>query len=486
MRIVGEFYTSYAVSALLLFCMALAILVTQHFYVPSGYGFTVDKPSPRTYRAVSPIRYTDTVTTNTLKGKVGETVVGVLVRDAGAAERMKTRLAELRNVRDWSSPVNGFPDELARAFFSLKEDRRHALFSYADSVGEAYFEALTSGDMKIETKDRAMLWAEIEKLSLPRTEENLLYQLLEEVVNLSYKVDPQLTALVRDVEKNSIPPVERKLEVGDVIVEQGQTITPQVAIILRLQGYMEENFPLKRLIILFFSMLALPFWLEISAGVGEARDRPTWSCIVFIFIVGWAGETMATHWDVIGAGLLASVTAAYLCIPRRLAFNVCLAETVSLVFLLEELSIYSLLSLLILGFVAIMTGFYALHKVVSREDLRYKVFFLAIFLAVAKILIRYFQGFPITVASLGLGWPLGETWRVCGSFLIFELATTFFVIAVLPMIEGYLGALSILRTRELSHPSSPLLRKLQNEAPGTYHHSLMIGALAEAVAEDLG
>jgi putative nucleotidyltransferase with HDIG domain len=81
---------------------------------------------------------------------------------------------------------------------------------------------------------------------------------------------------------------------------------------------------------------------------------------------------------------------------------------------------------------------------------------------------------------------LGETWRVWGLFFIFELTTTFFVIAVLPMIEGYIGALSILRTRELSHPSSPLLRKLQNEAPGTYHHSLMIGALAEAAANELG
>jgi putative nucleotidyltransferase with HDIG domain len=459
-------------------------MVVQHFYIASGYGFTVERPSPLTYRAISPMHYRDTATTDTLKSKARESVVGVVVRDAGAAERMKTRLTELRNVRDWSSSVKGFPDELAKVFSNLDEDRRDTLFSYADSVGEIYFGVLASGDATGEAKDRAMLWAEIEKLSLPRAEENLLYQLLEEVIDPSYKVDPQLTALVREVENDSIPPVERRLEVGDVIVEQGQTITPQIAAMLRLQGYMEENFPLKRLVVLFFLMLALPFWLEISAG--EARDRPTWSCIVFVFAVAWVGETTATHWGAVGAGILASVTVAYLCIPRRLAFNVCLASVVSLVFLLEELSIYSLPSLLALGFITVIAGFYALHKVTSREDLGYRVFLLAAALAAAKVVIRSFQGLPMAMASLRLGWPLGEAWRVSGLFLIFELVTTFLVISLLPMIEGYLGALSILRTRELSHPSSPLLRKLQNEAPGTYHHSLMIGALAEAVAEELG
>jgi putative nucleotidyltransferase with HDIG domain len=467
-----------------LFCVAAGIVAAQHFYVVGGHGFTVESPSPRTYRAVSPIHYIDTVTMDVLRGKAGEAVVGVVVRDAGAAERMKTRLAELRNVRDWSSPVEGFPDELSQAFLGLQGDRRNVLFSYADSVGDAYFEALASGDAAIEAKDREMLWAEIEKLSLPRGEENLLYQLLEEVIVPSYKVDPQLTELARGVTQNSIPPVERRLEAGDVIVEQGRTITPPIARMLRLQGYSEDKFPLKRLVLLFFLMLALPFWLEISAG--EKGDRPTWSCVVFVFLVGWAGEMVSTHWGAVGAGLLASTTVAYLCIPRRLAFSVCLAETASLAFLPQSLSIYSLLSLLVLGFLTVMAGFYVLHKVTSREDLAYRVFLLALCLAITRVPVHYLQGFPITAASLRLGWPLGETWHMWGLFLIFELGTTFLAVSVLPMVEGAIGALSILRTRELSHPSSPLLRKLQNEAPGTYHHSLMIGALAEAVANELG
>ena len=57
---------------------------------------------------------------------------------------------------------------------------------------------------------------------------------------------------------------------------------------------------------------------------------------------------------------------------------------------------------------------------------------------------------------------------------------------LLPAVEESLGVLSVLRLRELSHPSSPLLRTLQREAPGTYQHCLTIATLIEAVAADMG
>jgi putative nucleotidyltransferase with HDIG domain len=39
---------------------------------------------------------------------------------------------------------------------------------------------------------------------------------------------------------------------------------------------------------------------------------------------------------------------------------------------------------------------------------------------------------------------------------------------------------------ELANPSQPLLRRLLTEAPGTYHHSIMVGNLAERAAEEVG
>jgi cyclic-di-AMP phosphodiesterase PgpH len=48
------------------------------------------------------------------------------------------------------------------------------------------------------------------------------------------------------------------------------------------------------------------------------------------------------------------------------------------------------------------------------------------------------------------------------------------------------GLLTVFQLLELANPSQPLLRRLLIETPGTYHHSLMVGNLAERAAEVIG
>lgn len=59
-------------------------------------------------------------------------------------------------------------------------------------------------------------------------------------------------------------------------------------------------------------------------------------------------------------------------------------------------------------------------------------------------------------------------------------------IGFLPFLESAFNIVTPLKLLELSNPNHPLLKKLLIEAPGTYHHSLMVGNLAEIAAEDLG
>ena len=66
------------------------------------------------------------------------------------------------------------------------------------------------------------------------------------------------------------------------------------------------------------------------------------------------------------------------------------------------------------------------------------------------------------------------------------LLTAVFVIGLLPFFEVAFGILSPLKLVELSNPNHPLLRKLLTETPGTYHHSIMVGNLAEAAAVSIG
>ena len=51
------------------------------------------------------------------------------------------------------------------------------------------------------------------------------------------------------------------------------------------------------------------------------------------------------------------------------------------------------------------------------------------------------------------------------------------------LLQRPFGITTHLGLLELSNSQSPLLRRLQTEAPGTYHHSLMVASLAEAAGE---
>ncbi|MCL2010051.1 MAG: HDIG domain-containing protein [Synergistaceae bacterium] len=480
-----ELYAFYFVPALLLLCVGSAIVVMDWLYVSGDYGFSTNKPSPRTYRAISPMTYLDLAMTDRLRDRAGSSVAGVIVRNISAPDRMKLRLDAFR---DLHTGTGDFPEGLVNAFGVMSEDQRERLLSAAEMVGEVYFETATSGDVGTEWRDRSILWTEINKLEMSLVERNLVYQLLEEITEPRYQADPRLTAFVRDAERRDIPIVERRMEVGDVIVRRGETVTPSIARSLREQGYPEDKFPLTQGVAALVVTLALPLWMDVVARRG-ARARgfgdTKWGCVVFVVATAWICEAVATRMGIVGGGVLAAVTVSFLCLPPNLAFHTVLLGAVSGVFLTAGLPSYGVLSFLFLFFAAAMIGFYALPRTDSLKNLSAKVFSIAVFLALTKEAARVLLGLPV-FEMMTLGWPLGETWLRMGRFLLFDFTATLLAVSLLFTTEGTIGAFTALKARELSQPSNPLLRKLHTEAPGTYHHSLTIGALAGTVASALG
>lgn len=60
------------------------------------------------------------------------------------------------------------------------------------------------------------------------------------------------------------------------------------------------------------------------------------------------------------------------------------------------------------------------------------------------------------------------------------------VTGTLPVMENLLGVVTNISLLELSDFNHPLLKKMILEAPGTYHHCLVVGNLAERAAESIG
>lgn len=480
-----ELYSSYAVPALFLLCVGISVVIVDWLYISGERSFVKNNLSPRTYRALSPMTYFDFAATDKLRNIVGDSIAGVIVQDIGAVDRMRLRLDAFRYL---DTETEHFSAELIDAFSVMPEEQRERLISAAAHVGETYFETVAFDDLGAAWRDRSILWVEINRLEIPIVERNLVFQLLEEITDPHYRADPRLTVLLRDAERRGIPLIERRMEVGDIIVREGEIITPSIARMLIEQGYPMARFPLTQGIAVFALTLALPLWMDIMTRKGARARRLSdvkWGCVVFVIATAWVCGAIGAYSGVAGGGFLATVTVSFLCMPRRLAFYTALIGIMSGIFLTAALPVYGLLSFLILSVTAATVGFYVLPKTDSFKSLATKVFFMGIFWAITKEATGALLGLP-TLEPLILGQPIGENWSIMGRFLIFDFAATSLAVSLLLTVEGIIGAFSAFKAREMSHPSNPLLSKLHTEAPGTYHHSLMIGALAESVASELG
>lgn len=77
-----------------------------------------------------------------------------------------------------------------------------------------------------------------------------------------------------------------------------------------------------------------------------------------------------------------------------------------------------------------------------------------------------------------------------GSYLLLAFSSGFIsavlTLGLVPVFEAGFGILSTMKLIELSNPNHPLLRKILIEAPGTYHHSIMVANLSDAASEAVG
>jgi putative nucleotidyltransferase with HDIG domain len=70
--------------------------------------------------------------------------------------------------------------------------------------------------------------------------------------------------------------------------------------------------------------------------------------------------------------------------------------------------------------------------------------------------------------------------------LLGAITVTMIVSVTLPFFEAVFDIATDIKLLELLDPNHPLLKELVYKSPGTYHHSILIGNLAEAAAEAIG
>ena len=132
------------------------------------------------------------------------------------------------------------------------------------------------------------------------------------------------------------------------------------------------------------------------------------------------------------------------------------------------------------GFFALVTSYaaiFAIHRASQRSTILKAGIMVCIFGSLTVLMLGMLSGDPFNNRDLMLAAAFA---------FASGLLTAVLVLGLMPFFEVTFGILSALKLVELSNPNHPLLRKLLTETPGTYHHSVMVGNLAEQAAESIG
>ncbi len=123
---------------------------------------------------------------------------------------------------------------------------------------------------------------------------------------------------------------------------------------------------------------------------------------------------------------------------------------------------------LIAGVVAV----FSLRKIRRRAQFYETILFLSLAYLLGIISVEFLKFTPFT-----------DTIRYCGFGILNSFFSVFLCMGIVPLFERLFGFTTDITLLELSDLNRPILRELSLKAPGTFHHSLVIGSLAEAAAE---
>jgi len=132
----------------------------------------------------------------------------------------------------------------------------------------------------------------------------------------------------------------------------------------------------------------------------------------------------------------------------------------------------------IAGLFALVGGIVGIQSV-ARLDQRSDLARAGLYIALVNVAL--ISGIALIIQMSPTYWFIGCILGLFNGFLSSALT-----MGTLPWFESGFHITSSVRLLELSNPNSRLLKSLLMEAPGTYHHSVLVGNLAETAAEDVG
>ncbi len=313
--------------------------------------------------------------------------------------------------------------------------------------------------------------------------QNVISPLLRRVIQPNMVIDEEATAIAEENARKAVEPV--MYNQGQNIVVAGERISANQLEMLRALGLLDDNSvdvpmylgaALLIVAIMFLTLLLLA--LMNGSLMQDVRKMVVFMlilsltlaiCIVFVKVMRVSVYLSPV---ILGALLLTGLLGPLAGIAGNLALSV-IVSALSAGGNNEygAIMIHMLLSNVVGGTVAVMA--------LRGKSHRAQALLCGIYAALSSLVVMMAVGLMTNNDSQAVF--INALWSMGGAVIAALLCMGF-----QPLLEIVFNLSTPSKLMELANPNQPLLRRLLIEAPGTYHHSIIVANLSEAAAEAIG
>ena len=412
-----------------------------------------------------------------------------LVQQYGQNLRNAAETPILSTMRSYSSEEISYAQSMVKGITLTQYQTRVLLNTHTDSFNTMVTEVRHAVENALNTTIRegqvSTSISNINAICKYRVDSDLTNSIVPVVLNAVIKpnmvVDENATEAARQVARDSVAPVIYKQ--GQNIIREGERVSSYQIAMLSALGLLDNtsvdlNVYGGAALVVLATVILMVLMLHML-NPESLRDLRQVLVIMLVMIIsvglGVISVKLINVYLVpvaLGAMLLTGLLGARTGLTAGLALAVILASLAA-----GSNSGYTseMVHLMLTGIV----GSVAAVKFLAGKPQRVRTVVCGVLVAGVNLVMMLAQGL---MTASDLHKTLSDAvWSMAGGVISGLIAVGF-----QPVFEAAFNLATPSKLLELANPNQPLLRRLLLEAPGTYHHSIIVANLSEAAAEKIG
>jgi len=296
---------------------------------------------------------------------------------------------------------------------------------------------------------------------------------IKSFIKPNYILDTEKTKELLDEKIEQVKNVSVRINAGSVILKKGEAVSESKVIILKNAGLYGKTSK----VIKFMGTLIYLFILSIVFKnickkflFDEIRKKNYYSAIMLSIAVGIISfRVIDPNWKYI-------LPIETVFILLGILINVKTSLIIGGFLILYGIPLNGFgVEYLVIEIFSLIVSLYLITKIKNRTN----IINTGIYIGMTKV-------FIVLTIAVGMNMEFLDSLIKSGVLFLSGAFTGMLTIALLPYFERTFNILTDIKLLELGDLSQPLLRRLSVNAPGTFHHSMMVATLSEQATEAIG